>query len=113
MPAEIVTMADCASNYGVFRVPSASERGKFYIVTWSGSESMPHCTCPAFRYGAPDELCKHQKWVWEHGCFYNPQWKEGTADPEAKPVDYVYDATIPGEKCPACGGPMVSVRRAV
>lgn len=113
MPADIVTMADCASNYGVFKMPGS--RGETHTVTLGGSEGGAHCTCKAWQFAAWDDKdCKHVRRLWNGGaCLYNPQWKDGTANPEFRPVSYTYDAIIPGEECPACGGPMVAVRRAV
>lgn len=114
MPAEIVTMADCASNYGVFHVPSDSNPHQHYVVVLNGSEGPAHCNCQAFKFapeGAKD--CKHVRRVWEQACLYNPQWRDGQSDPALKPVQLTYDRTIEGESCPACGGPVVAVRRAV
>jgi len=107
MGYDIVTMADCASNYGTFEVPASKGTR---TVHWSGSESMPHCGCDGFKYR---QDCKHVKYVMEHACLYNPQWHDGQEDPELRPLSFNYDAFIPGEDCPACGGPVVAVRRAV
>lgn len=112
MPAEIVVMEDCASNYGVFYVPSSSGMGRVHTVTFSGSEGPAHCTCESYKYSR-DRDCKHIRKVWEQACLYNPQWHNGQPDPELRPIEYTYDAIVPGSTCPACGGPTVAVRRAV
>lgn len=109
MPAEIVTMRDCASNYGVFKVPGS--RGNVYTVTLHGSEGPAHCTCPAFQYSGEEQHCKHVTYVWERACLFNPQWRDGKDAPALRPEGYTYDVGM-GGKC-RCGGPLVSVRRAV
>lgn len=110
MPADIVTLLDCASNYGVFVITGSTDT---YTVTFSGSEGPAHCTCKAFKFSGNDRDCKHIRQVWEQACLYNAQWHDGQANPELRPVEYTYDAIVPGNKCPACGGPVVAVRRAV
>lgn len=111
MPAEIVVMADCQSNYGVFEVTGS--KGNTYTVTFSGSEGAAHCTCPAWKYSGEEMYCKHIEQVWNGACMFNPQWCGGHTPVTFKPKSYTYDAVVPGEQCPNCGGPMVAVRRAV
>jgi hypothetical protein len=115
MSYDIVVMEDCASNYGVFQVPG-SKAGTMYLVSLLGSEGGASCGCAAFRFSKRpvyDRSCKHIARLWEGGaCLYNPQWKDGTAKPEFRPVRYTYEA-FTGGHCPACGGPAVAVRRAV
>jgi len=110
MGIEIITMEDCASNYGVFDVPG-SKPGTSYTVTLHGSEQAPHCTCPAFMY-SKDQDCKHVKRVWQDACLFNPQWKDGKTDPALRPREYGYH-TFSTHPCPCCGGKMVYVKRAV
>lgn len=113
-------MWDCASNFGVFEVPS-SRPGKTWRVELHGSEGPARCWCPAYAYfkGEPwDRTCKHLEQLWdnEHGaCLYNPQWRDGIRQPELKPVSYTTASGFgpEGECCPACGGPVIAVRRAV
>ncbi len=108
MSYSIETMEDCASNYGVFQVES-SKPGIFYTVSMAGSEGLPHCPCKGFEYR---QDCKHINQVWEKACMYNPQWNEGKTNPELVPYSFTYESFSP-HLCPACGGPMVYVKRAV
>jgi hypothetical protein len=110
MGYDIVTMEDCASNYGTFKVPGS--KGAEYVVTMNGSEGMPHCTCKAYDFAPWDAKdCKHIRQVWEEACLYNPQWRDGKSDPKLRPAST--DTPLPDSKCPACGGPTIAVRRAV
>ena len=111
MPVDIVTMRDCASNYGIFDVPSDSTDKK-YTVSFSG-ESGAHCTCPAYQWSGNPKNCKHIDRVYKGACMYNPQYNDGKADPEYRPAGYNYIEGLEGDSCPACGGPTVLVRRAV
>lgn len=111
MGVEIVTMSDCASNYGTFIVQSKTDKTKTYDVTFNGSEGPFHCTCEAFRWGKGKE-CKHIKQVFEEACLFNPQWKDGKTNPKIRPTEYVY-TKFTGEKCRFCRGPMVFVKRAI
>jgi predicted nucleic acid-binding Zn finger protein len=106
---QIVVMSDCASNYGVYKLKGS--RGAEYTVSLGGSEGPGYCTCPAFKFSGAKMDCKHIRTVWDKACMYNPQWHDAKESPELRPVDYTYDA-FTGEKC-RCGGPLVSVRRAV
>lgn len=106
MPADIETMEDCASCFGVYDVKGS--KGDKYTVSFHG-ETGVHCTCPAFKYRHD---CKHVSQVYKAACMYNPQYNDGKPDPKAKPRDYTYDA-FSERRCPACGGKMVYVRRAV
>lgn len=108
MSYDVVTMEDCASNYGVFQVES-SKAGLFYTVVFHGSEGPAHCECKGFEYKGD---CKHVDEVWNQACMYNPQWNDGKSDPELVPFTFTYESFSPNP-CPACGGPMVYVRRAV
>ena len=110
MSIDIVTMEDCASNYGVFEVPG-SKPGTSYIVTFNGSEGPAHCTCEGYRWSGKLKSCRHIKLVYDLACLYNPQWHDSNENPKLKPVSYTYDR-FSRSKC-ACGGPMVYVRRAV
>ncbi len=114
MPAEIVTMRDCASNYGIYVVQSDSDPNKKYTVTFSG-ESGAHCTCKAWEFSGNPKNCKHIDRVYTKACMYNPQYHEGKAKPEIFPVGYTYDMGLMEDHsaCPACGWPTVLVRRAV
>lgn len=107
MPADIVTMADCASNYGVYEVTGS--KGARYTVTLTGSEGMPHCTCKGFSFRHD---CKHVAAVYEGACLYNPQWHDAKEHPTHRPVEYTYTQFAEGERC-TCGGPLVYVKRAV
>jgi hypothetical protein len=109
MSAEIVVMADCASNYGTYQVPGS--KGATWVVSLNGSEGPVHCSCPAYKYSR-DQACKHCDLVLRQACLYNPQCGPGREDPAMVPVSYNYDKFVEGA-CPMCGGPMVAVRRAV
>lgn len=111
MPAEIIVMADCQSNYGVYKLPGS--KGTVYTVSFGGSEGPAHCTCPAYKFSGEGRHCKHIEKVWNGACMYNPQWCKGHNPIRFKPVEYTYDAVVPDEECPNCGGPVVAVRRAV
>ncbi len=107
MPAEIVNMLDCASNYGVFDV--VGKRGQHYRVEMYGSEQQPYCPCEGFKFR---HECSHVSSLWQgKACLYNPQWHDGVAEPELRPI--AYTTTTVETPCPACGGPTVPVRRAV
>ncbi len=110
MPADIVTLEDCASNYGVYEV--VGSQGDVYTVTFSGSEGPAHCTCKAYKYSGAEMHCKHISQVYENACMYNAQWHDGNADPSARPTDFTYDI-FSKNPCPVCAGMMVYVRRAV
>jgi len=110
MPADIVTMRDCASNYGIFDVKSDST-DEVYIVTFDG-EAGAHCTCKAWLYSA-DNDCKHVNRTYLKACMYNPQYCDGHENP-IKPRGFAYTQGLDSnEPCPNCGGPTVLVRRAV
>jgi len=111
MSLSIEVMRDCASNFGIFRVESASSKGKFYTVTFHGSEGQPFCDCPSYKY-SQDGHCKHIAAVWNGACMYNPQWCDGHKPVIHTPIGFNYDA-FADEPCPACGGKTVYVRRAV
>jgi hypothetical protein len=106
MPAEIVTLEDCASCFGVYDVEGS--KGDQYVVQFHG-ETGVHCTCPGFKYR---QDCKHVSSVYKTACMYNPQYNKGKEDPTIRPRDYTYDQ-FSKTPCPACGGPTVYVRRAV
>jgi hypothetical protein len=113
MSAEIVTVGFCPQYFASFEVTGST--GNSYTVTLNGAEAPAHCTCPSYRYGGSQD-CKHIKAVWDHGCLYNPQWKDaGPNDLGSYGVSVVaYD--YPGgrtEPCPGCGEAMVPVRIAV
>ena len=92
MPADIVTMRDCASNYGVYIVRSDTRENEFYTVTFSG-ESGAHCTCKAWQYSG-DNHCKHVNRVYKGACMYNAQYNEGNANLSTRPQSYTYDAGL-------------------
>jgi len=106
MPAEIVTLEDCASCFGVFSVEGST--GNTYEVAFQG-ESGVHCTCKGFEYRGD---CKHVSETYRAACMFNPQHNKGKENPAIRPHDYTYQQFSDG-KCPACGGPMVYVKRAV
>lgn len=106
---QIVVMADCASNYGVFKIRGS--KGDTHTVTMHGSEGPAYCTCKAFQFSGERRECKHIAQVWKEACMYNPQWHDANPEPKLKPVDFSYQA-FAGEKC-KCGGPLVYVKRAV
>ncbi len=109
MGYDIVVMEDCASCFGVFHIEGS--HGEKYVVTFGG-ESYAHCTCKAFQFSR-DHHCKHIDEVYRNACMYNSQYNDGNPNPKYRPVDYTYHAVVEGDKCPACGGPVVAVRRAV
>ena len=106
MPADIVTLMDCASCFGVFEITGST--GTKYTVEFGG-ESYCHCTCEGFKFR---QDCKHVHAVYKGACMYNPQYNDGKAKPKFKPIRFTYDA-FAEEPCPACGGKTVYVRRAV
>ena len=115
MPAEIVTVGFCPQYWSRWEVQGS--KGAVYRLTLNGAEHQPHCTCPAFEYAPEDAKdCKHVRKVWDHGCLYNPQWKD------AGPNDYAehgitlieVDNSRPWpDPCPGCDQPMIPVRIAV
>lgn len=112
MPADIVTMEDCASNYGVYEVKGS--KGNVYQVSFNGSEGQAYCTCPAWQFNrnSPEaKTCKHVVEVYDNACMYNAQWHDGNENPIYRPEEYTYDAFTAG-RC-KCGEPLVAVRRAV
>jgi hypothetical protein len=106
MGIDIVTMEDCASNYGVFKVTGS--KGKIYTVSFNGSEGPAFCPCDGFKF---HKDCRHIKEVYEKACLYNPQWHDSKEHPELRPINYTYTG-FSSAKC-RCGGPMVYVKRAV
>lgn len=114
MPAEIVPGSFCASYFGSFEV--AGSNGDVHHVSTHGGEGPAFCDCPAFRFQRGptyDRTCKHTKWVWEHGCFWNCQWHEGNAEVTIRPTSIGTGNVIESEHCPNCGGPLVAVLIAV
>lgn len=111
MPAEIITASFCADYWADFEVESQSGSGETYTVTMNGGEGIAHCTCKAYEYSGNNHHCKHIDYVFQNGCFWNPQWYDGGSR-KLKPK-VINGSTIPGEKCPRCGGPMIAVRIAV
>lgn len=106
MSYEVVTLEDCASNYGSFEIEGSN--GNTYTVTFSGSEGPAHCTCQGFKYRND---CKHIEKVYKGACLYNPQWKDANPNPTYRPVSYNY-TQFSDNKC-ECGDKKVYVRRAV
>lgn len=113
MPVEIVTVGFCPQYVSQWRV--AGHHNHVYDVVLNGAEAKPACSCLAFQYST-DGDCKHVRLIWDHGCLYNPQWK----DPG--PNDVIeYGATLVqtdtyavlDQPCPGCGEPMIPVRIAV
>lgn len=117
MGVDIIPALDCASAFGVYEMPSKSRPSLRHRLILHG-ETDASCACEAWQNfkGEPwDRTCPHMKAVWDRtngACLYNMQWCEGIADPKIRPVGYTAPL-VPGEKCPACGGPVVAVRRAV
>jgi hypothetical protein len=112
MSYDIVTGAFCASSYGIFEVPG-SKPGVTYRVEFACTHGA-FCTCTAFKFApGDDKTCKHITYAYEHSCQYNVQWNEGHENADLTPIGYTYDAIIPGETCPVCGGPVVAVKIAV
>jgi len=117
MSADIVTVGFCPQYYSTFSVQGSG--GSVYTVSLAGT-GFAHCDCPAYAYfkGEPaDRTCKHIKAVWEHGCFYNPQWKDDAGPNDLSEVgasvkdldtSYTY-----GEPCPGCGDQMIATKIAV
>lgn len=111
MSIDVITMEDCASNYGIFQVESSKPNDPHYV-TFYGSESQAHCTCLSYKYSKSlNKQCKHLALVFETACMYNPQWHDGNANPQLRPTGYTYDR-FSGNTC-KCGGPLVWVKRAV
>lgn len=109
---DIEVMLDCASNYGIFLVPSLSGPDVIYTVSFNGSEGPAFCDCPAYKFSR-DQHCKHIDMAWKGACMMNPQWCDGHQPVQFRPVAFTYDLTAQDSECPNCGGPMVYVRRAV
>ena len=112
MSCSIEVMEDCASAFGIYDVPG-SRPGTTWRVELHG-ETYAHCSCPAFTYfkgDAMDRTCKHIRWVFDHACLGNQQWREAKENPEARPVGLTCDA-FTGNRC-LCGERLVAVRRAV
>jgi hypothetical protein len=107
MPAEIVTMQDCASNFGIYEV--VGSRGSTYVVELGG-ESFATCTCLGFKY-SKNQTCKHLDQVYREACLYNPQCHDAKENPGIRPVRYSCEQ-FSGATC-ECGGPMVYVKRAI
>lgn len=108
MSADVITVGFCPQYHGSWQVTGS--RGDVYVVT-VGPESG-ECTCPAFTYSR-DRTCKHITQVWDHGCLYNPQWKDPGPNDHA---DHGIVLSLPrggGAPCPGCGEPMIPVRIAV
>jgi hypothetical protein len=113
----IETVGFCPQYYAEWLVTGS--RGDIYIVTLDGAEGVPQCSCPAWNFSPHreyDRECRHIRAVWEHGCLFNPQWR----DPG--PNDYAqfgitkgeyHVAQTWGEPCPGCGDTMIPVRIAV
>ena len=100
-------MLDCASNFAIFEMPSRDGKSTYEVEI--GGESYTRCPCRGFHYR---QNCHHLEELWRGACFYNPQWHDGREDPEYTPKSYTHPL-VEGERCPACGGPMVAVLRAV
>jgi hypothetical protein len=113
----IETVGFCPQYYCDWKVVGAN--GQVYEVTLDGAEHVPSCTCPAWKFSAHevyDRECKHIRAIWDHGCLFNPQWRD------AGPNDYAAHGItrgayhVPqtwGEACPGCGEQMIPVRIAV
>lgn len=110
MSVEIVTMLDCASNYGIYDV--LGSKGRWYRVHLNGSEGPAHCTCPAFKYSGEQQSCKHIERIRKEACLYNPQWRVAKASPAIRPIAYEHDLDLACGSC-VCGEPLTPVRRAV
>jgi hypothetical protein len=114
MSVEVRTVGFCPQYWSTWRVPS-SKTDVTYLVTLDGAEHMPHCECLSFKY-SKDGNCKHIRLVWDHGCLWNPQWKDPGPNDYAE-LDITLVAT--GENgsglgpCEGCGHGTVPVRIAV
>lgn len=114
MTAEITTMGFCPQYFSRWTVEGSS--GATYLVTFSGLQA--HCTCPAFKFSQNND-CKHIKRVWEHGCMYNPQWKDPgpddwfTESPDLLLLDVDESQPKLDERCAGCNQPTVPVKVAV
>lgn|SRR5678809_328697 len=110
MGVDVITMEDCSSNYGIFKV--IGSKGDTYVVTMNGSEGPAHCTCKAYEFCKQEiKECKHIHKVWAEACMYNPQWRNATRFPKLKPIGHTYDRF--SKKNCECGDKLVYVRRAV
>jgi SWIM zinc finger len=114
VPAEIITVGFCPQYWSYWKVQGSKDA--VYDVTLNGAESMPHCTCKAFEFAPEDgKDCKHIRKVWEHGCLYNPQWKDaGPNDYEQHGIKLIEtDRAMWPQDCPGCGQQMIAVKVAV
>jgi hypothetical protein len=93
-------------------------RGSYIVQLHADERAAPSCSCPAFTFFKGeqwDRTCKHLQMIWDHGCLFNPQWKD------AGPNDYAQHGLSlveqgfggGGEPCPGCGQPMIRVVIAV
>ena len=121
MPSEIVTVGFCPQYYSTWEVPS-SDGSRTYHVTLNGAEHLPHCTCKAFEYAplyAPFDVkdCRHIRWVWAHGCLFNPQWHDGGPNDYEQHGARLIATDVAGNwphPCRGrCGQQMIAVRIAV
>lgn len=113
MPAEIITVGFCPQYYSQWKVTGST--GTIYDITLNGAEQMPFCNCKAFEF-SKDGDCKHIRSVWEHGCLYNPQWKDpGPNDYKKHGIKLMFTDEMRqyAEKCPGCKEFMIPVRIAV
>jgi hypothetical protein len=115
MSAEIVTAGFCPQYFSQFRVLS-NQNDTYYSVTLNGT-GPAFCTCKAYEFAKMyDKTCKHIKRVWEHGCLYNPQWKDaGPNDLDKVGVEIVATDTRNSypKNCPGCHEEMIAVKIAV
>ena len=115
MPPQIITVGFCPQYFATFEV--AGSKGAVYTVTTHGGEAPSECTCQAFHFSGAESTCKHVKMVWDHGCLWNPQWKDAGANDLAKfgikLIEIDRPNIIRDERCPGCGDDMIAVRIAV
>jgi hypothetical protein len=108
MPAQLEHTICCADFEATFQIESDST-DKMYTID-SGPDGLT-CDCMAWRFKKGDKECKHTREVLQKGCFWHPQSESGTG--ELRPVSRDETVHVPGQTCPGCGGPVISITIAV
>lgn len=112
----------CPQYFANFQV-AGSKMGQTYLVQTNGINGPVFCSCPAYKYSGEygEQMCKHIKMVYNHGCFYrpgeNPIRRDGGKANQleehgvAKISDRNHNMHGPllGPECLGCGEPMVNV----